>query len=212
VIFAASLHTSTSRTAVLTASFAPHDEPASTLMKEIPMTKPVFGLAAAMTIAMLAPAVAQTSTSDPAPATPPGASSPATTAPAAPPTSAPAPGTTTGSTTATSPLGTATRMLAVNALEDMDLVGADGKEVGDIEGVVENNADKKQFVLVERGGFLGFGAKEIAIPVENIAVQGEKVTLRNMDAAQLDGMTEFSNDNNAYRDLDDSQQINLTQQ
>jgi PRC-barrel domain len=182
-------------------------------MKEIPMTKPVFGLAAAMSIAMIAPAVAQTSTSDPAPATPPAASSPTTTAPAtpaAPP--APAPGTTTGSTTATSPLGTATRMLTVDTLGDMELVGADGKEIGAIEGVVENNADKKQFVLVERGGFLGFGAKEIAVPVENLAVQGEKVTLRNMDAAQLDGMTEFSNDNNAYRELDDAQQVSLSQQ
>ncbi len=179
------------------------------------MTKPALGLAAAMTIAMLAPAVAQTSTSDPAPAAPPAASSPTTTAPAtpaAPQAAAPAPGTTTGSTTATSTLGTATRMLTVDALEDMDLVGADGKEIGDIEGVVENNADKKQFVLVERGGFLGFGAKEIAVPVENLAVQGEKVTLRNMDVAQLDGMTEFTNGNNAFRELDDTQQINLTQQ
>ena len=103
-------------------------------------------------------------------------------------------------------------MLTVDALEDMDLVGADGKEIGEIEGVVENNADKKQFVLVERGGFLGFGAKEIAIPVENVAVQGEKVTLRNMDVAQLDGMTEFNNEGNAYRELDGTQQISLSQQ
>ncbi len=103
-------------------------------------------------------------------------------------------------------------MLTVDALGDMDLVGADGKEIGAIEGVVENNADKKQFVLVERGGFLGFGAKEIAVPVENLAVQGEKVTLRNMDVAQLDGTAEFSNENNAYRELDDTRQINLTQQ
>jgi hypothetical protein len=95
---------------------------------------------------------------------------------------------------------------------DDPLVGADGKEIGDIEGVVENNADKKQFVLVERGGFLGFGAKEIAIPVENLAVQGETVTLRNMDVAQLDGTAEFSDDNSAFRELDDTQQINLTQQ
>lgn len=176
------------------------------------MTKPAFGLAAAITIAMLAPAVAQTSTSAPAPATPPAASGPTTTAPAAPVAAEPAPGTTTGSTTATSPLGTATRMLTVDALGNMDLVGADGKEIGAIEGVVENNADKKQFVLVERGGFLGFGAKEIAIPVENLAVQGEKVTLRNMDVAQLDGTSEFNNDNNAFRELDDAQQINLSQQ
>ena len=94
----------------------------------------------------------------------------------------------------------------------MEFVGTDGKEIGDIEGVVENNTDKKQFVVIERGGFLGFGAKTITLPVENVAVQGEKVTLRNMDVAQLDGMTEFTNDTNAFRDLDDTQQINLTQQ
>ena len=104
------------------------------------------------------------------------------------------------------------RMLTVDALEDMDLVGADGKKIGEIEGVVENNADKKQFVLVERGGFLGFGAKEIAIPAENITVLGEKVTLRNMDVAQLDGLAEFDNEGNMYRELDDTQQISLSQQ
>jgi sporulation protein YlmC with PRC-barrel domain len=164
---------------------------------EIRMTYPALALAAAMTMTMLAPAAAQTPHSDPAPISP-----------AAPPSASPAPGTTTGSTT----LGATGRTLTVDALEDMDLVGADGKEIGDIEGVVENNADKKQFVVIERGGFLGFGAKEIAIPVDNVAVQGEKVILRNMDVAQLDGMAEFTNDNNVFRELDDTQQINLTQQ
>jgi len=178
------------------------------------MTKPALALAAAMTMTMLAPAAAQTSTPDPAP-TPPAASSPTITTPtppAAPPSAPAAVDTTTGSTTATSAQSTTTRMLTVDALEDMDLVGVDGKEIGEIEGVVENNADKKQFVLVERGGLLGFGAKEIAIPVENVAVQGEKVTLRNMDVAQLDGLAEFKNDNNAFRELDETQQINLMQQ
>jgi hypothetical protein len=176
------------------------------------MTK-AFIRPAAMLMAMLAPAMAQTSSSDAAP-TPPAASSPAATTPASPSTpssAAPEAGSTTGSTTATATLGSTAGILTVDALEDMDLVGADGKEIGDIEGVVENNADKKQFVVIERGGFLGFGAKTITLPLENVAVQGEKLTLRNMDVAQLDGMAEFKNDNNAFRDLDDSQQINLTQ-
>jgi sporulation protein YlmC with PRC-barrel domain len=161
------------------------------------MVNCTLALAATMTIVLLTPAVAQTSTQDPAP-----------TPPTVAPSSAPAADTTTGSTG----LGTTTRMLTVDALEDMDLVGVDGKEIGEIEGVVENNADKKQFVLVERGGFLGLGAKEIAIPAENIAVQGEKVTLRNMDVAQLDGLAEFNNEGNAYRELDGTQQISLSQQ
>jgi sporulation protein YlmC with PRC-barrel domain len=178
---------------------------------EIRMTYPALAFAAAMTMATLAPAAAQTPPSDPAP---PATSAPTVPAPIspAPPSASPAPGTTTGSTTATTTLGSTARILTVDALEDMDLVGVDGKEIGDIEGVVVNKADKKQFVVVERGGLLGFGAKKIAIPVENVAVQGEKVTLRNMDVAQLDGMTELSNDNNAFYELEDNQQINLTQQ
>jgi len=176
------------------------------------MTK-AFILPAAMLVAMLAPATAQTSSPETAP-TPPAASSPAATpvSPSTPPSAAPEAGSTTGSTTATTTLGSTARILTVDALEDMDLVGADGKEIGEIEGVVENNSDKKQFVVIERGGFLGFGAKTVTVPLENVTVQGEKVTLRNMDVAQLDGMADFKNDNNAFRDLDDSQQINLTQQ
>jgi hypothetical protein len=173
------------------------------------MTK-AFILPAAMLMAMLPPATAQTSSPETAP-TPPAASSPAATTPASPsalPSAAPEAGSTTASTT----LGSTTRILTVDALEDMDLIGADGKEIGDIEGVVENNAGKKQFVVIKRGGFLGFGAKAITLPLENVAVQGEKATLRNMDVAQLDGLAEFKNDNNAFRDLDDSQPINLTQQ
>lgn len=168
------------------------------------MTK-TFALPIAVLMTMIAPVMAQTASPETAP-TPPATASPAVTTPASP-----APGTT-GSTTSTTTLGATTRILTVDALEDMDLVGADGKEIGDIEGVVENNAAKKQFVVVERGGFFGFGAKAITLPLDNIAVQGEKVTLRNMDVAQLDGLAEFENENNAFRDLDDSQQISVPQQ
>jgi hypothetical protein len=171
-------------------------------------------LSVAMLAALMVPATAQTSSPDTTP-TPPAASGPLVTtqaSPGAPTSPAPEAGSTTGSTTATTTLGEATRILTVDALEDMDLVGADGKGIGDIEGVVENNADKKQFVVIERGGFLGFGAKAITLPLENIAVQGEKVTLRNMDVAQLDGLAEYKDDNNAFRDLDDSQQISVSQQ
>jgi hypothetical protein len=118
----------------------------------------------------------------------------------------------TGSATTTTIRNAVTRQLSVDALQDFDLVGADGKKIGDIERVAENNADRKQFVVVARRGFLGFGAKEIAIPLENVAVHGTGVTLQNMDVAQLDGMAEYRNENNAYRELDGTQQVGLAQQ
>ena len=70
---------------------------------------------------------------------------------------------------------------------------AAGAEVGDIEGVVENNAEKKQFLVVKRGEFLGFGGKEVALPLDTVAVQNGKVVLRGMDVAQVEAMPEFNN-------------------
>jgi len=102
------------------------------------------------------------------------------------------------------------RQMSVDALEDMDLVAPDGREVGEIEGVVEGQ-DGKRFVIVERGGVLGIGAKEIAIPLENVVLQGDRLTLRAMDMAALDAMPAFRNENGAFRELDDDQQIGLPQ-
>jgi len=149
-----------------------------------------LALVAAMVMAMMAPASAQISQSGPAPDSPRAV-----------------PGSTTGAATLT---GT-TQILTVGALEKMDLVGAVGKEIGTIDGVVELNVDNKQFALVKRGGLLGLGAKEISIPLENLAVQSGKVTVRNMDTAQLDGIPEFKNDDNVYHRLDGTQQISLSQ-
>ena len=174
------------------------------------MTMRTLALASAVVTLALAgqPATAQTTTT---PAQAPGPNTITTPEPAAPQSTA---GSTSGSTSSGAPAAGATvsltRQLTVDAVEDMDLVATSGgDEIGDVEGVVESNVDKKQFVLVERGGFLGFGAREIAIPLENVAVQNDKLVLRNMDVAQLDAMPEFDNGNNAFRDLEDGQRVNL---
>src|SRR5829696_5404622 len=58
------------------------------------------------------------------------ATSPSATQPTPYPTT---PGVSTGSTAATTPPAGATHQLAVKALEDMDLVGPDGKKIADVE-------------------------------------------------------------------------------
>ncbi len=128
-------------------------------------------------------------------------------APAAPA----APEMTTGSVTGSAGAASNLRQMSVEAIEDMDLVAVDGKEIGEIEGVMESG-DGRRFLIVERGGFLGVGAKEIAIPFENLALQGDRLVLRNMDMAALDAMPAFKNEGNAYRELDEEQQVGLAQQ
>jgi PRC-barrel domain protein len=132
-----------------------------------------------------------------------------TSRPSSPPAASPDP---TGANKAPTTLGSPLRQINVDELEGMDVVGAEGKTIAEIGRVVERIADQKQFVVVERGGFLGIGGKETPIPLENILVQGEKATLRNLDAARLDALPEYKDEKNAYRELDDAQQVSIPQQ
>ncbi len=154
------------------------------------------------------------STTSPAPAepTPPASTSPspapapsATPAPSAPATSTQAPVTTPAQPAAP------TRQMSVSALEDKDLIGANSGEVGDIESVVESNADKKRFIVISRGGFMGFFETDVAVPLENVALRNDQVVLQNLTEDQLKALPKFENDNNAYRVLDDNESITLTE-
>jgi hypothetical protein len=102
--------------------------------------------------------------------------------------------------------------MTVDALEDKDLMmGANSGEVGDIESVVENNADKKRFIVISRGGFLGFFETEVAIPLENVVVRNDQIVLQGLTAEQLKALPKFENTNNAYRELGDNENITLTE-
>lgn len=162
------------------------------------MTTRSLLLAAGLTLGLATAAGAQA----PAPANPAAPMSPA------PMNAAPMAPETTGSVTAGA---SNLRQLSVDALGDMDLVSVDGKDLGEIEGVVEGS-DGRRFLIVERGGFLGFGSKEVAIPLENVAIQGDRLMLRNMDMAALEALPAFENEGNAFREIEDDQQIGLAQQ
>ena len=54
--------------------------------------------------------------------------------------------------------------MTVADLTEKDLTGSSNDEVGDIERVVESNADKKQHLVISRGGFLGLFETEVMIP------------------------------------------------
>jgi hypothetical protein len=67
-------------------------------------------------------------------------------------------------------------------------------------------------VVLQRGGILGFGGKQVAIPLESLAVQNDKILVKNMDEAQIDAMPEFKNENGAFRELDEGQSVTVAQQ
>ena len=158
-------------------------------------------LALAQTQTTPAPSTAPSTA--PTPATP---SSGGTTAPVAPSASE-----TQSSTTAPAQPATPMKQMAVSALTDKDLVGARDNEVGDIERVVESNADKKQYLVISRGGFLGLFETEVLVPLENVAAQGDRIVLRNLTEEQVKALPKYTTDDKAYRNLDGSQTVSLNE-
>ena len=96
---------------------------------------------------------------DPATSAPPAgaATSPAPSPGATPPSPTPAP----QEPTVSAPPPPPTKQMSVSALTEKDLQGAKENEIGDIERVVEANSDKKRYLVISRGGFLGLFESEV---------------------------------------------------
>ena len=109
-----------------------------------------------------------------------------------------APGSTTGSTTGgvspggtsgdmTGSMGTSTRLSAaslqeiqddstivssvdmnVKKIKGMDIVGADGKKIGEIDKVLADASNQPRAVTVDAGGFLGIGTREVILSLDQL--------------------------------------------
>ena len=58
--------------------------------------------------------------------------------------------------------------LTVDQVEDMKVYGPDGKKIGEIEEVLEDGDGQIRAVVVEFGGFLGFGDTEVIVPLDQL--------------------------------------------
>jgi hypothetical protein len=94
----------------------------------------------------------------------------------------------------------------------MELVGANGGVIGVIEGIVVSKTDRRPFALIKRGGFLGIGAKEFAILLENATLKGNRIAVANARDGQLDVLDEYDEGSAAFRELDDIQPVILRQE
>jgi sporulation protein YlmC with PRC-barrel domain len=153
------------------------------------MRKELIGAASALAL-MTGAAFAQgTSATDPTtsnPATPPSAMESA-------PAPANSPATSEGGAT-----GSAASAASVEGLMGKNVVGSDGEKLGSVEDVIVDPAsgEAKQLVI-SSGGFLGVGAKQIAVDFSQAQVgmdedgDDPQIKLNGITQADVEGMPEF---------------------
>lgn len=78
----------------------------------------------------------------------------------------------------------------VGALIGADVASATGDTIGEIDDVVQMNGETMAVVGV--GGFLGLGEHDVALPLTELALNGETVTAMGYTRDQLEAMAEFN--------------------
>lgn len=78
----------------------------------------------------------------------------------------------------------------VGDLSDRALTNARGEELGTVDRIVLAS-DGREYVVLDEGGFLGFGEREVAIPLDSISVVSGALVMRGMTEDDIEAMPEF---------------------
>jgi len=78
----------------------------------------------------------------------------------------------------------------VDDLEDMDIVGSDGEEIGEVDDVLVSSDGSSMAVAAEVGGFLGMGEHEVVLPLTDARITNDKLVI-SMTAEQIRKLDEW---------------------
>jgi sporulation protein YlmC with PRC-barrel domain len=56
----------------------------------------------------------------------------------------------------------------VGDVTGMDVYGSDGKKIGDVDTILADTSGKAQAVVIDVGGFLGVGTREVVLPLSKL--------------------------------------------
>lgn len=91
--------------------------------------------------------------------------------------------------------------MTAEQLEDKQLKDQQGTDLGSIDKVVKEQGSNKLHVLVKVGGVMGIGADQIAIPLDQLSMQGENLTAPIN--AQDQGLAQrYAYDQNRFTELE----------
>ena len=80
--------------------------------------------------------------------------------------------------------------MTVDELEDVDVIGPNGEEIGEVEEALTDANGKLVALSVEAGGFLGIGEKEVVIGLDQVRFEGGKI-LTSFTEEQLEALPEW---------------------
>jgi hypothetical protein len=102
-----------------------------------------------------------------------------------------------------------TRGMRVVDLEDMDVYSLQGRKVGEVKRLVRGVGDDRQFVILEHGGFLGLGEKEVPLPLNRVFLRGDRLVAAGLTEAEVNQMPDWDMNSREYREFADNETVEL---
>lgn len=98
-------------------------------------------------------------------------------------------------------------VILVSDLLGMDVIGANGEDLGEPEAVIERAG--RMMIVIEEGGFLGLGQNAVAVPMERVAfnVEEEELQLQQLTEQEIEDAGDFEYD--ASEELGMNDQVRL---
>ena len=78
-------------------------------------------------------------------------------------------------------------------LRGTEVVGPGGEEVGSVAAVVRSRQDKNIQAVISAGGVLGMGDREVAVPLDSLRYDGEKLRISSTEE-QLKARPEYKSE------------------
>lgn len=94
-----------------------------------------------------------------------------------------------------------TRQVPVSRLTGMTVVNARGNELGDVDRVVQDAAGNRTMAVIAHGGFLGLGEKKVTVPLQNMALAGDRLVVQGLTDDDIRAMPEWRDNDPNYRTL-----------
>lgn len=81
--------------------------------------------------------------------------------------------------------------LMAGQVDDMDVIGSDGEEIGEVSDILGDQNGVPQAVVIEAGGFLGLGEKRIVLMLNRLSLDMGRLRT-NLTANEISELPEFS--------------------
>jgi predicted outer membrane protein len=99
--------------------------------------------------------------------------------------------------------------MPASQINKMKLYNDHGDQLGDVEHVILGRGNEPQ-IVIGHGGFLGLGEKQVAIPLDNTVVRGDRLVTHGLGDDQIKAMACWDSKAGNYQELKGSQTAEVT--